>query len=304
MSLGASLAAGSSLILEPVFSAERFLELVEQEKVTALHAWPHQEKSMAEHADARSRDLTSLEKLEFSSPLASLAGVTRDEWGTYGSYGMSETFTLASSLPAHAPADERRDTSGRPLPGMDLGIVDPESGESLDEAGRPGEIVVRGVTLMSGYYKVEPELYLDAQGYFHTQDGGYMDPDGFLHWTGRLSNLIKTGGANVSPLEIENALTECEDVHIAAAVGVPHDTLGEIIVLCVVRAEGAEIDESGVLERLRGRLAVYKMPRRVLFPEPAEVAYTSNQKLQVDPLREWARARLAQESAEIEGVRY
>jgi acyl-CoA synthetase (AMP-forming)/AMP-acid ligase II len=304
MSLGACLGAGATLIVEEVFAAERFLELVESQRITALHAWPHQEKAMAEHPDAGLRDLSSLEKIEFSSPLASLAGIEKDVWGTYGSYGLSETFTLASSLAASAPADLRSGTSGRPLPGMMFRIVDPETGERLGETGARGEVAVKGVTFMSGYYKVEPELYLDQEGFFHTQDGGSFDADGLLHWTGRLSNLIKTGGANVSPLEIEQALGDCEELSVAQAVGIPHPVLGEVIVLCAVRAAGADVDETELRSRLRERLSAYKVPRRVLFFESDELSFTSNQKLQVGPLRELALERLQREGAEIEGVRY
>ena len=304
MSLGASLAAGAMLILEPVFSAPRFLELIETEAVTTLHAWPHQEKSMAEEAKIAPRDLASLRKIEFSSPLASLAGLEADEWGTYGSYGMSETFTLASSLPATTEASQRKATSGRALPGMELRIVDPETGVPLADFSTPGEIVVRGATLMSGYYKMDRELYFDTDGFFHTQDGGFIDEEGFLHWTGRLSNLIKTGGANVSPLEIENLACGFPEIRIAAALGIPHPTLGEAIVLCVVPTEGAGIDEAQVLSRLRERLSAYKMPRKVLFPSAKTVQYTANQKLQVEPLKAWVEAELRQGEVEIAGFVY
>jgi acyl-CoA synthetase (AMP-forming)/AMP-acid ligase II len=304
MSLGASLAAGASLIVEPVFDPERFLSLVESERVSALHAWPHQEKAMAEHPSARARDLSSLEKIEYGSPLAPLAGLAADEWGTYGSYGLSETFTLASALPASAPADLRKGTSGRPLPGMQVRIVDPDTGAPLDAPRAKGEIAVRGATFMRGYHKVAPELYLDERGLFHTQDGGSFDAEGYLHWSGRLSNLIKTGGANVSPLEIEAALAGRADVHLAQAVGVPHPALGEVIVLCVVAAPGAAPEEAALRDHLRERIAAYKVPRRVLFFAPDELAYTANQKVQVGPLRELALARLTDEKAEIEGHRF
>jgi fatty-acyl-CoA synthase len=304
MSLGAALAAGAQLIVEPVFVPERYLALIESERVTTLHAWPHQEKAMAEHADARTRDLTSLRKIEHSSPLAPLAKLVADEWGTYGSYGLSETFTLAAALPASAPAMLRRDTSGKPLPGMRIRIVDPETRAPLDAVGAKGEIAVQGATLMRGYYKVAPELCFDDDGWFHTQDGGSFDGDGHLHWSGRLSNLIKTGGANVSPLEIERALDGHTQLLIAQAVGVPHPVLGEVIVLCAVRAPGATIDEAGLRAGLRERLAAYKVPRRVLFFSPDELSFTANQKLQVAPLRELALRRLAEERAEIDGVRY
>ncbi len=304
MSLGAALAAGAPLIVEPVFVPERYLALIESERVTTLHAWPHQEKAMAEHAEARTRILTSLQKIEHSSPLAPLAKLSVDDWGTYGSYGLSETFTLASALPASAPAELRHATSGRPLPGMRLRIVDPDTGAPVAAVGDKGEIAVQGATLMRGYYKVAPELFLDEDGYFHTQDGGSFDPDGYLHWSGRLSNLIKSGGANVSPLEIERALEGHADLLIAQAVGVPHPVLGEVIVLCAVRRPGATLDEATLRAGLRERLAAYKVPRRVLFFSPDELSYTANQKLQVGPLRELALRRLSEEGAEIDGVRY
>jgi acyl-CoA synthetase (AMP-forming)/AMP-acid ligase II len=163
---------------------------------------------------------------------------------------------------------------------------------------------VAGVTLMRGYYKVRPELVFDAAGFFRTQDGGSLDEAGHLHWSGRLSNLVKTGGANVSPVEIELALEGCEALRAGLAVGVPHPTLGEVVVLCAVAGEGAEVGEDEVRAWLRERLAAYKVPRRVLFFRPDELAYTGNQKIQVGPLREKALARLAAEGAVIEGHRY
>ena len=304
MSLGASLAAGAPLFLEPVFDAARFLERIEGERITTLHAWPHQEKAMADHPDAQTRDLSSLSKIEFASPLAPLAGLEHDGWGTYGSYGLSETFTLASSLPADSPADQRRGTNGRALPGMTLRILDIESGEPLTEAMEKGEIAVKGLTLMRGYAKVDPELYFDDEGFFRTQDGGALDGEGLLHWSGRLSNLIKTGGANVSPLEIEAALAHCPEIGVGAAVGVPHPVLGEIIVVCAVPAPGIEVSEPALLATLSEKLAAYKRPKRILFFSAEELSFTANQKLQVEPLRELALGRLRAENAEIAGVRY
>jgi fatty-acyl-CoA synthase len=187
---------------------------------------------------------------------------------------------------------------------MELKIVDPQTGFALEDPSVPGEIAVRGATLMSGYYKMDREIYFDADGFFHTQDGGFIDAEGFLHWTGRLSNLIKTGGANVSPLEIENLTCQFSEVHIAAALGIPHPTLGEAIVLCVVRTEGSQIDEAQVLSRLRKKLSAYKVPRKVLFPAAKTVQYTANQKLQVEPLRAWVQAELSEGEVEIAGFVY
>jgi fatty-acyl-CoA synthase len=190
---------------------------------------------------------------------------------------------------------------------MSLRILDPKTGTVL-APGEKGEIAVKGATLMQGYYKVDPAIYFDADGYFHTQDGGWIDEDGYLHWTGRLSNLIKTGGANVSPMEIERAVPASDDLRVALAVGVPHPVLGEAIVLCAVRAAGATIDEDAREAELRAclreKLAAYKVPRRVIFFDAADLDYTANQKIQVGPLRDAVLARLQRERVEIDGVRY
>jgi fatty-acyl-CoA synthase len=303
MSLGASLAAGALLLVDEAFEPGAFLERIETERATVVHAWPHQDKEMAEHPDAATRDLSSARKIEFTSALAPLVGLEKDEYSTYASYGLSETFTICSALPASTPAEVRRPTHGKPLPGMTIRIVDPETGEPL-APGESGEIAVKGRTFMRGYYKVDPEEYLDDNGFFRTRDAGSIDEAGYLHWTGRLSNLIKTGGANVSPLEIEARALEFPGLHVSAAVGVPHPTLGEAVVLCAVPAEGRELDADALRAFLKEKLSAYKVPRAVLLFAESEVEYTGNQKLQPAKLREKALERLAADHAEIAGHVY
>ncbi|HSJ99468.1 MAG TPA: fatty acid--CoA ligase family protein, partial [Myxococcota bacterium] len=304
MSLGATLAAGACLVLQETFEPAGALELIERERASVVHAFPHQEQALGEQPGAAARDLGSVRKTRFSSPLAKLAGIEKDVWGIDASYGLSETFTLVSTLPADAPAEERRASSGRPLPGTEVAILDPATGARLP-AGAPGEIAVRGATLMRGYHRVPPEAVFDPDGWLRTGDAGWLDAAGLLHWTGRLTGMIKTGGANVSPLEIEKPLAGYPGLRIAVPLGVPHPTLGEALVLCVVPAEGAPPpDEDAIRAFLRERLAPYKVPRRVLVLRAAELALTQNQKVQVAPLREAALARLAAEGAEIAGHRY
>jgi acyl-CoA synthetase (AMP-forming)/AMP-acid ligase II len=303
MSLCASVAAGACLLLQETFEAGAALDLVERERATAVHAWPHQEKAMAEHPSAAGRDLSALRRVEFGSPLARLAGLERDEWGIHASYGLSESFTIVSALPASAPAGQRRASNGPALPGVTLRIVDPETGAPLP-AGERGEIAVRGPTLMRGYQKGDPELAFDAEGFFRTGDAGWLDEAGRLHWTGRLSGIIKTGGANVSPLEVEKVAAELPGVRAAAAVGVPHPSLGEALVLCVVPTAGARPIEDGLREALRARLAAYKVPRRVLVFGDDEVDWTGTQKLRADALRAAALRRLEEEGAAVAGFRY
>ncbi len=303
MSIGPTLAAGGCLLLQETFEAGAALDLIESERATAVHAWPHQHQALGEHPSAAARDLGCVRKVDANHPIAKLAGIEKDEYGTGAAYGLSETFTIASMLPCNAPLELRRGSSGRPLPGIALRVVDPIGGEPLP-VGREGEIAVKGVTFMRGYYKVLPEHYLDADGYFRTRDGGRLDAEGYLHWSGRLSGLIKTGGANVSPVEIEEALARHPGVKLGIPVGIAHPTLGEVIVLCAVPVEGAALDEQEIQTFLRERLAAYKVPKRVLAFRADELSYTANQKVQVEPLREAALRRLEAEGAEIDGHCY
>ena len=303
MSLGATMAAGACLILDETFNAGRALDTIERERATTVHAWPHQEKEMAELPGAGQRDLTSVRRVEFSSPLARLAGLTEDTWGTYGAYGLSETFTICAALPASAPAALRRRTNGRPLDGIDLRIVDPERGVELDR-GETGEIVVRGETLMRGYHKVEREHTFDTRGFFHTGDAGYLDEDGLLVWTGRMSGLVKTGGANVSPVEVEQAAADLAGLKAAAAVGVPHPTLGQALVLCAIIGKAEPPAADAIRAHLAAKLSAYKVPRAVVYFRDDEVEYTDNDKIRSGALAAAAERRLADEGREIAGHRY
>jgi fatty-acyl-CoA synthase len=292
VSLGATIASGATLILEEAFEPGAALARIASERATVLRAWRHQEHAMAEHPDAQRVDLRAVTKLNFSSPLARAVGLREDRWGTQGGYGLTETFTVVSDLPATAPAELRAATNGRPLPGMEVRIVDRETGQALP-LGVEGEIAVRGRTLMRGYYKTPPEEVFDAEGFFRTGDSGILREDGGLVWTGRLSGLIKTGGANVSPLEVEAAACAASGVRTAVALGVPHPTLGEIVVLCVAPEPGKSIDEGALVAALRRKLAPYKVPKHVVVLEEAEIPRTGTAKVRTGVLRETVLERLA-----------
>ena len=110
-----------------------------------------------------------------------------------------------------------------------------------------------------------PEASLDDEGWFHTRDAGHLDEQGYLHWHGRISGMIKTGGSNVSPVEVETRAFESGVLGVVSVVGVPHPLLGEAVVMCAVPLQGAEPGRAVVLAHLRETLAVYKVPRRILF---------------------------------------
>ena len=184
MSLGASLAAGACLVLQETF--ER------RPRPRGDRARAHQRGARLAPPGAGPRRASrrraarppSVRKTRFSSPLARLAGLEKDVWGMDASYGLSEAFTIAAGAAADTPAEQRARSSGRALPARSCAssIRGPAR---RSPAGEPGEIAVQGATLMRGYYKLEPELAFDADGWFRTQDGGSLDADGHLHWTGR-----------------------------------------------------------------------------------------------------------------------
>jgi len=301
MALGATLAAGATLVLEETFEPGSALQCLVDERVNATQSWPHQAKAMAEHPLYATLDLSRIDKEVCR--LQPDIDPAQDVWGTQGSFGMTETFTFTTNLPADAPVSLRRDTAGLTLPGMSLRILDKQSGAPLP-VGEEGEIAVKGLTLMRGYYKVEPEATFDADGYYHSQDGGHLDPQGYLHWTGRLSNIIKTGGANVSPLEIEAALLSFPNMRIGIPFGAPHPSLGEVIVLCAVAMQGHVLKEEDIMAFLREKLAAYKLPRKILLFGESDLSFTGNQKIQSSKLIAQALAQLRNNAIEIDGVNY
>lgn len=292
MVMGATLAAGGCLVLQEMFEPGQALSLLESERVTSPHAWPHQLAALESHPRWLDTHLSSLRHVvAFTSfgrhPTVSVG----DVWSPRAAYGLTETFTIISSSPADTPPAERDGNEGSILPGNVVRIVDRETDEALG-AGMPGEIRAKGRTLMKGYLKVAPEDVFDTDGFFATGDAGFVDADGKLHWVGRTSDLIKTGGANVSPVEIETELLHHPDLKSAQAVGVPHETLGEVVVVCAVAQTGREVDETGVRDFLRGRIASYKIPRHVLFFDESELAMTGNAKIKSEDLRRLAAVRL------------
>jgi fatty-acyl-CoA synthase len=292
MVMGGTLAAGGCLVLQELFDAGETLALLEREKVTSPHAWPHQLAALETHPDWDTRDLSSLRHVVSFTSFGRHPTVHVDDvWSPRAAYGLTETFTIISSLPADTPPALRDGHEGAILPGNVVRIVDADTGE-LQPTGRPGEIRVKGPTLMKGYLKVAPEDVFDADGFFATGDAGFVDDNAMLHWVGRTNDLIKTGGANVSPVEIENELLRHPGLKTALAVGVPHDTLGEVVVVCAVAHPDRGVDEDDVRRFLRGRLASYKIPRHVLFFDETDLVLTGNAKIRADDLRRLAAGRL------------
>jgi len=298
-----NLHAGATTLCEEVFEPETTLRFLERERVTIAVGWPHFGKALADHPSRTDRDLSSLRAGNVPDLLPESI-VPLDPELRPNALGMTETCgphpidRMDIDLP-----EALRGSFGHSVPGVEHKIVDPKTGERLP-TGEFGEICVRGYSLMQGLYKVEREDVFDADGFYHTGDGGFFNPEGVLFFKSRLGDLIKTGGANVSPVEIETALSDCPGLRAGLAVGIPHPTLGEVVILCALPNHGSAPAPETIRGYLRDRLAAYKVPRHILFFEEDEIEFTGSQKIQLAPLRDEVERRLCATKISIEGFTY
>jgi fatty-acyl-CoA synthase len=247
---------------------------------------PESYNDIVEPPDFTKRDLSSLTLAVGAEPL--IAALPDRAWRAQANgYGLTETFTLCTWAEPEEAGGEFRTIHGRPLPGIDLRIVDSETGAELP-TGQLGEIAVKGVSFMLGYYKGYAEEYLDRNGYFRTGDSGHLDEDGILHWGGRLSGMIKTAGANVSPVEIESKLSLWGRLKLATVVPVPHPLLGEAVVLCATCHDEDPVDTEEIVGHLKSVLASYKVPKRVVFVTEHQLPHTATEKVKLADARRFA----------------
>ena len=291
MAFGGALTRGGSLVLQTSFNAEEALQLMEAEKATFLNAWPHQWEQIIAAPNWATADLSSMIYMDHKSPIAQHPSVNSTWREPFAAFGNTETFTLFTAYPANTPDDVTAGSVGVPCNGVTVKIIDPLTAEIVP-LGERGEICVKGPTMMLGYIGIPLTDTLDADGYLRTGDGGHVDRRGRMFWHGRLNDIIKTGGANVSPVEVDTLLRKMPGVKISQTVGVPHATLGELVVTCIVPHDGADLDEASVKAFAKKQLASFKVPRNVLFFAEDELATTGTNKIKTADLRTLASERL------------
>jgi acyl-CoA synthetase (AMP-forming)/AMP-acid ligase II len=292
-SLVAAMHAGASIVFEERFEPGATLELLERERVTQVLGWPHMGKALADHPDWRERDLSSIRS---GAATALPAPGDRQPPGPRAtSLGMSETLgphTFEEDVPL--PPD-KEGSFGRPVPGVEHRVVDPET---LDDVppGRVGEVWVRGYSVMLGLHKRERTDTFTADGWYRTGDAGHFDADGHLFFAGRLGDVVKTSGMNVTPREVEMALEDQPEVALAIVTGIDHPDRGQDVVAAVALNPGASLEPEAARERLRTELAAYKVPRHVaVFASQADLPQLDSGKVD--------RRRLAQILGERFGPR-
>lgn len=275
--------AGRRIALMRQFDAEEWLRLVETERVTHAFLVPTMLRRVLDHPSFARTDLSSLRVLSYGAAPMPLSLIRRaiDSFPRgvqfLNAFGQTETTSTVTVL---GPDDHRLDgdpeeverklrrlsSIGRALPDVEIRIMD-EHGQPLPP-GQVGEIAIRTVRTMRGYYQQESATAATIRdGWLLTRDLGWIDEDGYIYLTGRKSDMIIRGGENIAPDEIEAVLETHPDVEEAGVIGIPDEEWGERVAAVVACRPGATVREEELIEYCRERLASYKKPERVFFVE-------------------------------------
>jgi fatty-acyl-CoA synthase len=284
---------GACICLVDHFDPRRVLQTVERERCTALHGVPTMFLSELECPDFGRYDLTSL-RTGIMAGAPCPAPVMRRVMTEMHlpemtiAYGLTEASPGITMTPRDARFDERTETVGVALPDMEVSIVDPVTGVGL-KPGERGELRVRGYNVMLGYYNdlEATHAVVDAEGWLHTGDEASVDHHGIYRITGRIKDVIISGGENIAPAEIENCLREHPDVADASAYGLSDAVLGERVAAAIRLEAGRDathVTGDALIAWCRKRLAPFKVPSALRFV--ADFPMTASGKVQKFKLRD------------------
>lgn len=277
---------GATFLTDTHFDASAALRHIEDNGATLLYpVYPPITQALINHPNFAGTDLSRVRAWLNVGPPDDLRVTAKAiphaiQISTYGA-------TEGGPVTLHELDDDeesRLTTCGTPLPGNQVRVIDPESREPLP-AGVPGEIVYRGYNVFSGYYR-DPEktaASFDADGWFQTGDLGVLDERNRVSFLGRSKEMLKVGGENVAPAEIEGFLGTHPAVHLVQVVGIPDDRLSEVAAAFVELRPGQTADEEELIEFCKGRIASFKVPRVIRFVEEWPMSAT---KIQKNKLRE------------------
>ncbi len=282
---------GSKQVLFETFDAEEILDVAEREGITLFHGFDTHWSDFLRAQRRLPRQLklrlgTLAAGMQSSTPIA--LRVQDELCPTVSGWGMSEVWTALVVSHVTATREQRCEASGYPMLDVELRVIDPETGAD-QPADVPGELLCRSYTTMLGYYN-KPEATaetIDVDGWLHSGDLARIRPDGHVVFMGRLKDMLKVGGENVAPAEIEGRLRELPGVADVAVVGLPDPRLGEVPVGYVLAEPGVVLDVEVLLEHLNGKVASFKRPRHLKVVESLPMTPTG--KVRKVELRDQAR---------------
>jgi fatty-acyl-CoA synthase len=297
--LGCTSHGATMVIPAPVFDPEATLRAVAAEHCTAVYGVPTMFIAMQNHPTFAEHDLSSLRTGIMAGAICPVEVMKRCVNDMHMAevsiaYGMTETSPVSCQTRTDDDLDRRTATIGRVHPHVEIKIVDPDTGETV-QRGEPGEFCTRGYSVMLGYWDDDAKTReaIDAEGWMHTGDIGTIDGQGYGAIVGRIKDMVIRGGENVYPREIEEFLIRHPDVEDVQVIGVPDERYGEELCACVRMKAGADpLDAAAIRDFATGRLAHYKIPRYVLVVE--EFPMTVTGKVRKGEMRE--------ESAKVLGL--
>ena len=278
--------AGAAMASMVYVDAGPALAMMERYGVTvAFPSFPTVTNDLINHADFASRDLSKLRRINNVAPIEMLRRF-QDAFPQAvqtGAYGLTEAGGVIAFNHPEETLEERLHTCGKPMPGIEVQITDPETLTPLPQ-GHRGEMWIRGYAVFAGYHK-SPEKNAEAfhDGWFRTGDLCSLSEQGAVCYHGRIKDMLKVGGENVAAIEIESHLATHPGVLIAQVVGRKDERLWEVPVAFVERAPGADPSEEELIEHCRA-LASFKVPREVHFVEEWPMSSTKIQKFKLQEL--------------------
>jgi fatty-acyl-CoA synthase len=263
----APIVSGCTMIVQPYFDAGEALELMERHRCNVLMGHQPHFIEYLNHPDLKKRKLVLEKGMIFASPEVNKR--VYNEMGIkklISPYGLTETHIGGTACEMDDPLELRMSTVGRPMPGVEIGIRQPDGKEFL-LAGEPGEVCFKGWCVTKGYFD-DPQKTaeaLDDEGWFRTGDLGVISGDGYVRLVGRIKDMIRVGGENVAAADVEAVLLKHDAVKQAVAVGMADDRLAEVVAVFVELKTGKRATEQEITDYCRQHLASFKVPRRVVF---------------------------------------
>ncbi len=291
--------AGARFITDTHFDADSAIRAIGEEKPTIFFtAFPTIMAALVNHPDFDVRNMPQLRLVNNVAPPNQLKKNMEilPNAVHVSAYGLTEASGVSCNGSADEDDETRAHTCGKPYSGVQLRVVDLETGEET-APGERGEVTIRGFSLFEGYYK-SPEKTaeaIDKQGWLHTGDIAIMDREGRVSYQGRIKDMLKVGGENVAAVEIESYITNHPAVQLVQVVGVPDNILFEVAAAFIQLKPGKTCTEQEIIDYCHGKIASFKIPRHIRFVEEWPMSATKIQKFKLQEMltRE---LKLAQES--------
>lgn len=286
----AAVTHATTMVIAEQFEPKRVLQMVQDEKCTALHGVPTMFIAELNHPEFESFDTSTLRTgimAGSTCPIEVMKKVISDMGASEITiaYGQTESSPVITQTGKDDAIEKRVATVGKPHDDVEVKIIDPATGEQVAK-GMPGELCTRGYLIMKGYYKNEEATKeaIDSEGWLHTGDIAVEDEDGYISITGRIKDMVIRGGENIYPREIEEFLYQHPSVQDVQVVGVPDPKYGEELMAWVILKDGETLDAEELRTYCKGKIAHHKIPRYIEFIE--EYPMTASGKIQKFKLRE------------------